>query len=145
MTQIVYPWPPKQLTPNAKRRTHWRVYQPIAKRYRADCAVLTKASRIRIAAGDVPVLMSITFYPPDRRHRDDDGMIGAFKAGRDGIADACGIDDRHFRPSYHIAEPTKGGKVVVEIEPSDTFRSFGEVASGVVDQLSEQFDKGEVA
>lgn len=116
---IELPWPPKELTPNGKRRKHWRVYQPIAKRYRADCAILTKAARIGIAAGDVPIAMSITFYPPDRRHRDDDGMIGAFKAGRDGIADALGIDDRHFRPSYHIAEPTKGGKVVITIGTDD--------------------------
>ena len=38
----------------------------------------------------------IDFYPPDRRARDDDNMIASFKSGRDGIADALGIDDKRF-------------------------------------------------
>lgn len=59
--------------------------------------------------------LRVTFYPPDRRHRDDDGMIGAFKHYRDGIADGLGIDDRHFRPEYVIAEPQAPGRVEVEI------------------------------
>ena len=107
---ISYPWPPKELSPNAKRRKHWRVYQPIAKQYRATCFWLTKEARIR---GET--IVSITFYPPDRRRRDDDGMIGAFKAGREGIADALGCDDHGLRPAYHNADPDPGGKVAVEI------------------------------
>jgi hypothetical protein len=42
-------------------------------------------------------------------------MIGAFKAGRDGVADALGCDDHTFRPAYHFAEPVKNGRVVVSI------------------------------
>lgn len=106
---ITLPWPPKELTPNAKRRKHWRVYQPIAKRYRADCALLAKAARVS------GVITSITFCPPDRRRRDDDGMIGAFKAGRDGVADALGCDDHTFRPSYHFSDPVPGGQIVVVV------------------------------
>jgi crossover junction endodeoxyribonuclease RusA len=107
--KVSLPWPPSQLTPNAKRRTHWRVYQPISKKYRADCCILTKAARVR------GLMLSVTFCPPDRRKRDDDGMIGAFKAGRDGVADALGCDDHGFRPSYHFADPVKGGAVIIEI------------------------------
>ncbi|KQM58771.1 hypothetical protein ASE65_10430 [Sphingomonas sp. Leaf16] len=59
--------------------------------------------------------MTIRFVPPDHRRRDDDGMIGAFKHGRDGIADALGVDDHSFRPTYEFAEPEKPGRVVVEI------------------------------
>jgi hypothetical protein len=44
-------------------------------------------------------------------------MIGAFKAGRDGVAEALGCDDYKFRPAYQFGEPVKGGKVVVEIRP----------------------------
>jgi crossover junction endodeoxyribonuclease RusA len=104
------PWPPKQLTPNARRRNHWRVTQRHAKDYRAYCAALTLSAGVRSGA-----ITAITFYPPDRRKRDDDGMIGAFKAGRDGIADALGCDDHTFRPTYKFADPVKGGKVIVEI------------------------------
>jgi crossover junction endodeoxyribonuclease RusA len=106
---VVLPWPPKELTPNAKRRKHWRVYQPIAKKYREDCAWLVKARRVRGS------LLTVTFCPPDRRRRDDDGMIGAFKAGRDGVADALGCDDHTFRPTYRFGEPVKNGAVLIEI------------------------------
>lgn len=113
--RVVLPWPPKQLTPNFKRRKHWAVYRPFIKQYREDCAWLTKAARVRVAAGDVPILLNITFYPPDRRRRDDDGIIGAFKHGRDGVADGMGVDDHWFKPTYAFADPVKGGMVVVEV------------------------------
>jgi crossover junction endodeoxyribonuclease RusA len=106
---IELPWPPKELTPNARRRNHWRVTQRHAKAYRAECGWLTKIERPR------GVILSVTFCPPDRRRRDDDGMIGAFKAGRDGVADALGIDDCTFRPTYRFEEPRKGGAILVEI------------------------------
>jgi len=115
MGSVDLPWPPKELSPNFKRRKHWSAYREPTKRYRHDCWALAKESRLGVAAGDVPVLLAITFYPPDRRRRDDDGMIGAFKAGRDGLADALGVDDNLFRPTYRIAEPVPGGKVVVHV------------------------------
>lgn len=59
--------------------------------------------------------MRVSFFPPDRRRRDDDGCIGAWKHGRDGMADAFGLDDHAFRPEYRFCEPIKGGKVVVEV------------------------------
>jgi len=45
-----------------------------------------------------------------------DNAIAAFKGGADGLADAWGIDDRHFIVTYKWAEPVKGGRVVVELE-----------------------------
>ena len=51
---------------------------------------------------DGPIPVRITFYPPDARRRDDDNMIGSFRAARDGIADALGVDDRRFRPHYFL-------------------------------------------
>lgn len=110
---IELPWPPKELTPNARRRNHWRVTQRHAKAYRAACGWLTKIADIH---GNR--ITSITFCPPDRRKRDDDGMIGAFKAGRDGVADALGCDDHTFRPAYRFGEPVKGGRIIVEIGAS---------------------------
>ncbi|WP_148649262.1 RusA family crossover junction endodeoxyribonuclease [Novosphingobium barchaimii] len=59
--------------------------------------------------------MTVTFYPPDRRHRDDDNMIASFKAARDGIADALGVDDRKFRPKYTIAEPCTPGRIEITL------------------------------
>jgi hypothetical protein len=40
--------------------------------------------------------LSLNFYPRDRRKRDDDNLIASFKSGRDGIADALGVDDVNF-------------------------------------------------
>jgi crossover junction endodeoxyribonuclease RusA len=113
---IVLPWPDKRLSPNA--RLHWRAKAPVKARARADGANASYA-----AYGTAPVLpmigerlpLRITFYPPDRRHRDDDNMIGALKSYRDGIAGALGVNDRCFAPQYIFADPVKGGKVTVEI------------------------------
>jgi crossover junction endodeoxyribonuclease RusA len=102
------PWPPSCLTPNAKRRKHWSVYRGPAKKYREACWALTLEAK---AKGR---LVSVTFYPPHRRF-DDDSMIGAFKHGRDGIADALGVNDKHFRPSYIFADPVPGGLIEARI------------------------------
>ena len=114
-TQIALPWPPKELTPNFKRRKHWSVYRPFTRSYRETCALLTKSARNRAGGSIGSRIVAITFYPPDRRKRDDDGIISAFKAGRDGVADGLGVDDHTFRPAYYFDGPVKGGQVVVSI------------------------------
>lgn len=119
---IVLPWPDKRLFPNWKRAHHWRSYRPAEAQAREDGAKATYAAlglglrEIRAALrGDGKIAMTITFYPPDRRHRDDDGMIGAFKNWRDGIADALGVDDRRFRPHYFFEDAEKPGRIEVSI------------------------------
>ena len=119
------PFPPRELSPNA--RSHWAKKSKAAKAYRQQCRVLLMAEATN-QGWDVPALIAqadgqkggihlwIDFYPPDRRHRDDDNCAAAFKAGRDGLADALEIDDRMMRmhPFLH-AEPVKGGLVRVTI------------------------------
>ncbi len=117
--RVVLPWPDKRLNPNAKRRSHWRSYNGAIKDDRATGSTLTCVAvplcvKRQLAAGEGKIALTITFYPPDRRRRDDDGMISAFKHMRDGIADALGVDDHRFRPAYHFAEPEKPGRVEVE-------------------------------
>ena len=112
---ITLPWPSPKLTPNFKRRNHWSKYRKTAKAYRNTCFALTKEvlGRQRFATLD---LIEIEFFPPDLRGRDDDGMIGQFKNGRDGVAEAIGIDDKHWRPTYHFNPPHRpDGKIVVTI------------------------------
>lgn len=118
--KITLPWPDSRLSPNAKRRTHWRVYHPVTKKARQDAHFLTldamQTAQLRpdaIPEGKIPI--AVTFYPPDRRHRDDDGMVGSFKAARDGIADALHVDDHRFQASYRFEEPEKPGRIEVEI------------------------------
>lgn len=115
---ITLPWPHPKTFPNAKRRLHWSRYQPHCNRARNDARMVMRGHLN--ATGYVqhdggPIALRVTFQPPNRIRRDDDGMIGAFKHYRDGIADALGVDDQLFRPEYHFAEPEKPGCVVVEV------------------------------
>jgi crossover junction endodeoxyribonuclease RusA len=60
--------------------------------------------------------MTITFHPPDKRHRDRDNMIASCKALMDGLSDALGVDDRHFIPTYEVCNTITGGAVIVSLD-----------------------------
>lgn len=107
------PWPPSILSPNS--HVHWRKKGPAAKKYRVACGWLAKVAGLRVTwEGTVHVW--ITFFPPDRRHRDDDNLIGALKAGRDGVADALGINDKRFRIHPMVSDQIfPGGQVRIRL------------------------------
>lgn len=108
---VLLPFPPKELNPNA--RIHWAKKSKIAKKYRNDCCLLCKQAGLNV--DDLDVLhVFITFYPPNARSRDDDNLIAAFKNARDGIADAIGVDDKHFKTHPLLSDKVvKGGAVEV--------------------------------
>lgn len=89
---VLLPWPPRALSPNA--RGHWSKRSRAAKSYRMQCFLLAKKAGLSAPAGRI--LLSLEFLPPTRRRRDDDNLLAAFKAGRDGLADALRIDDSVF-------------------------------------------------
>jgi crossover junction endodeoxyribonuclease RusA len=109
MNEITFGWPPKELSPNA--RVHWARRARAAKAYKEACWARTLQSGVKIGF-DGLVHLWITFYPPDRRHRDDDNMIASFKNGRDGMALALGIDDKRFRIHPQVSDQI-GGMVKV--------------------------------
>lgn len=108
------PYPPAKLSPNA--RLHWRAKAKAVKSYRAECGFELLAQGVNRMPS---VSLKLTFCPPDRRRRDRDNAIHAFKAGQDAIADITGIDDSQFQVTYApgFGEPVPGGQVIVEIEP----------------------------
>lgn len=114
--ELTLPWPPKDLSPNA--RVHWSKRSKAAKAYREAC--FWEAKRLLAAGGwqDLPaegdLHLWLDFYPPDRRHRDDDNLIAAFKAGRDGIAEALKVNDKRFR-SHPYLKDMVAGMVTVRI------------------------------
>ena len=123
--EVTLPWPPKGLSPNA--RLHWAAKAKQAKAYRMACFALCIEAGLKapepknevleilgLKAGVGRLHLWIDFYPPDRRHRDDDNMIAAFKSGRDGIADALGIDDKRFVCHPYVQDQV-GGYVKVRI------------------------------
>lgn len=115
------PFPPSQLSPNA--RIHWRMKHRIGKQYKSQCHLLAKSVLLKssyrsmqlrehIDDGD-KVHLWLEFFPPDRRARDDDNLEAAFKHGRDGIAAALLVDDRHFISHKRLCSdrPVAGGSV----------------------------------
>ena len=112
MKTVTLPWPPKELSPNAT--LHWAKKAKFKKSYRHDCWALCLEAKLQ-APKDGRVHMVITFYPPDKRHRDYDNMVASIKAGLDGMADALGVNDRLFLPQFKFSEEILG-KVVIEIQ-----------------------------
>jgi crossover junction endodeoxyribonuclease RusA len=110
---VTLPWPPSQLSPNA--RIHWGEKSRYRKLYRDACYWQTIASGIKPnVAYRPPLMVAIEFVPPDRRARDLDNMLGAIKSGLDGLADAIGVDDKHWALSLCVS-PHIGGMVKVAI------------------------------
>lgn len=112
--KIELPYPPSKLNPN--RRQHHMALAKARKAFRAECGFEALAQGLNHIDAD-SLNLRIEFRPPDRRRRDRDNLIAAFKAGQDAIADITGIDDSKFNITYApLGEPIKGGCVTVEIE-----------------------------
>lgn len=137
---IVLPWPDRRLSPNA--RLHWRakVGPKQAARITAQHATVAAKgfwqARDALKGTEGPIPLTVTFYPPDGRHRDDDNMIGSFKHARDGIAEMLCVSDRRFRPHYFFAEPERPGRIEVEIRTHNSPRQPRQTESGPVAGLS---------
>ena len=112
---LILPWPARILHPNA--RTHWGPKAKATKAAKAEAWALAKAGGFdRVDWLDGPLFVWITFYPPDRRHRDADGLLSSMKAALDGIALAMGVNDRRFVPRPYVSdEVRKGGQVRVQV------------------------------
>lgn len=110
---VMLPWPSPMLSPNA--RTHWAQKSKLTKSYRAACALHTKCADLNVDWEGL-VHVAITFFPPDRRHRDMDNLISSAKGLFDGVADALCINDRRFRLHPVLSDDTyPGGAVLIEL------------------------------
>ena len=110
---IILPWPPKELSPNARVHYHTRAVH--ARSYREAAYWITRASDV-IAPADGYIVLRLDFHPPDARKRDLDNMLASAKAGLDGLADALCVNDQRFALHLHRHAPRKGGAVIVSIE-----------------------------
>lgn len=116
--EVTLPWPPKELNPNA--RVYWSKKAKAAKAYREDCFYLARQIDNVVIFNhsdfdtDRKLNLWLTFYPPDRRARDDDNMLASFKSGRDGLAAALGIDDKRFISHIAVSDQI-GGMVKVRV------------------------------
>lgn len=113
MTSIYLPFPPASLS--GHNEGHWRARSAATAKHRewARMATLAAPEKLIISgAGDIPI--KVTFVPPNRRG-DRTNFPNRIKAYLDGIADALGVNDARFLPSYEFAEPEKPGQVIVTI------------------------------
>jgi len=114
MISFAFPWPFKELNPNA--RCHWAKKAKAAKQYRNACHLIALAEGARhLITWEGIIHVWIEFVPPDRRSRDDDNLIASFKPARDGLADALGVNDSRFRVHPWINDSEIGGMVRVKI------------------------------
>jgi crossover junction endodeoxyribonuclease RusA len=113
MITIDLAFPPAALSPNA--REHWSTKAGAAREYRFACKVDALNVRGARPAG-VHTLMTITFILKDKRRRDFDNLIAAFKPGLDGLVDAGILEDDSvwkYTPTYRVE---LGKKPAVRIE-----------------------------
>lgn len=113
---LILPWPDlKNLSPNS--RIHWAQKAKAKARARKEACLIAKSAGWHRA--DWPnsrLAVWIDYYAPDRRHRDIDNLLASSKAMLDGVADAMGVDDRHFVPYPMLQDEIKKlGEVVVKI------------------------------
>lgn len=115
--KIELDFPPASLFPNRAKGKHWGVTHGAKVKYREDSVWLTKQQMggWKHKGGDLELVTS--FHMPDKRRRDADNCLAAAKAGLDGMAEALGVNDRHFQPitifRHHGDKP---GKLIVEIK-----------------------------
>ena len=106
-------WPPVELSPNYNKG-NWEQKSRLRKSYFNECFYTAKAMNVSFGKlANIPV--KITFHPKTKNTPDLDNCLAWIKSGLDGVAKACGINDRQFRPiTLDIGEPVKGGKVLLE-------------------------------
>lgn len=108
---VMLPWPPKELSPNA--RCHWAKLAKAKKAYRSACAWQAKAQGARKVQADA-LHLTLTFHAPTRRAFDLDNALARCKAGLDGLCDVLGVDDSRWSLTIVKAD-TVGGFVRVEV------------------------------
>ncbi len=115
--QIILDFPPADLFPNRSKGKHWAVMHKSKTTYRESSYWATKQQAGGWKHGGGDLHLTLTFHMPDKRHRDADNCLAAAKAGLDGMADALGVNDRHFQPItiYRIAGASEK-RLVAEFE-----------------------------
>ena len=110
-TSIELPWPPASLS--GHNTGHWRSKSAIVANYRRAAKFATIYAKPTVPeAGDIVV--TVEFFPPNNRG-DRINFPNRMKPYFDGIADALGVNDSRFLPTFKFAAPTMGGKVLVTL------------------------------
>lgn len=110
-TTFSLPFPPASLSGHNNGR--WQSKSGPVKVHRAIAKLATLEACVAVPdEGDIPITM--TFHPPDKRG-DRVNFPNRAKPLWDGIADALGVNDSRFLPTYVFGDPVKGGQVLVTL------------------------------
>ena len=110
---IVLPWPPSILSGHANGNRRWeKIAETRKHRGWAKAATLAVMPTVP-AEGDIHI--RITFVPPNNRG-DRTNYPNRMKPSIDGLAEALGVNDHRFLPSYAFLPPDRmNPRVLVEI------------------------------
>ncbi len=124
MSKYEFPWPPFELSPNA--RVHWRTLAQAKRQYKDACGWIIRGANERgiLFWSDMllasPVTAQVTFVVTDKRRRDTDNHLSMLKVCFDAFVD-MGVLEDDSRDALRIAEPKweRGPekKVIVELSP----------------------------
>ena len=103
---------PLRLRSSANLREHWARRAERVAGERAVVRFMLSAQRDWKPDGG-PCVVTLTRVAP--RELDDDNLAHAFKAIRDGVADALGVDDRDPRVTWGYAQRRGPYAIVVEV------------------------------
>lgn len=123
-TTFPIPFPPASLSGHAKG--HWRAKSGPTAKHREWARLATLAAGAT-APSEGDIRIHFRFVPPDRRG-DRTNYPNRLKSSIDGIADALGVNDRRFNPSFEYAEPMKPGVVHVTVFSDDESQALARAA-----------------
>lgn len=104
-----------------------RVKRQRAAGYALTLSATTREERAALLVDGVVV--TLTRQSP--RALDDDNLASAFKAVRDGVADALDIDDRDPRVAWRTVQVRGPVAVRIRLEPTAWAREAGQGAEGI--------------
>lgn len=112
VVELILPWPPSELSPNA--RNHWAKLAKAKREYRAACSWAALQQGARAIQGAKALHVTLTFHAPTRRAYDLDNALARMKSGLDGLADVLYVDDSKWSLTIKKAAIV-GGFVRVEV------------------------------
>ncbi len=103
-SSVIYlPFPPTSLS--GHNNGHWIGKSGIVALHRSDAFALAKQARVKVPV-DGDIRIAFYFTPPDDRG-DRVNFPIRLKPAIDGIAQALGVNDKRFLPSYYFNAPNK--------------------------------------
>ena len=110
--KLRFPFPDSKMSSNSRISHRWLTKE--RETARTVGYWITKDAKLSFPKNSM-LEMKILICPPDKRHRDDDNILTAFKSTRDGIFKALDMDDSCVRRTIlEFGETEKGGALYVE-------------------------------